>query len=45
MSSSLSVEEMHELLAVDVAFPNLRLVKIEAHYPISGFDSLLARLE
>lgn len=39
-----SVKEMHELLAEGVEFPDLGMVNIERDHPITGVDSLTARL-
>lgn len=40
-----SVEEMHNILAVGIEFPELGMMKIEADHKIRGFDNLFARLE
>lgn len=45
MSSSHTIEELHELLVMGLEFPDLGIVKRKANHPVHGFDSLLARLE
>lgn len=45
MSTSYSIEELRELLVTKVEFPDLELVKIEAHHIVPGVDSFLAWLE
>lgn len=38
-------EELQDLLAAGVEFPELEMVKIEAEHPVSGLDQLRVTLE